>query len=58
MPYRKVSHEDKQRIIYAHDHDEDYFKVARILNIKRTTAWAIIRRHQLTGVVVLPRGGA
>jgi transposase len=56
--YASVSGADKLRLIQAHENDEDYHEVARVLGIKRTTAWAIIRRHQQTGAVERPRGGA
>ena len=49
--YASVSGADKLRLIQAHENDEDYHEVARVLGIKRTTAWAIIRRHQHTGAV-------
>ena len=49
---------DKQRLIRAQQNDEDYHEFARMLNIKRTTALAIIRRHQMADAVALLRGGA
>lgn len=57
MPYQQISKVDKQRIVDAHNNDEDYVETARLLGIKRTTAWAIIRRFLQTGLVVRPRGG-
>ena len=58
MPRARITLQDKQRIIEAHENGEDYVEVARVLGIKRGTAWSIIRRHQVNGVAVLPRGGA
>ena len=55
---RKTCTAGKQRLIVAHEAGENYYEIARILNIKRSTAWGIIRRHQITGVVELPREGA
>ena len=58
MPYQRISVEDKQRIVDAHERGEDYVALARQLNTKRTTAYAIIRRTQANGGrVALPRGG-
>ena len=57
MPYNKISEADKRRIVEAHDREEDYFEVARVLGVARTTAWAIIRRYQLHNEVIRPRGG-
>lgn len=59
MPrYQKISEMDKRRLVAAFEDDaQDYLEVARILNIKRTTAWSIIQRHIEHGVVVRPRGG-
>ena len=56
--YASISKNDKLRLIRAHENQEDYHEVARTLGIKRTTAWAIIRRHQQTGAIERPRGGA
>ena len=42
----------------AFNNEEDYIDVARILGVKRTTAYGIIRRHQEDGAIVRPRGGA
>lgn len=57
MPYQRISEVDKQRIVDAHNNDEDYVETARLLGVKRTTAWAIIRRFLESGLVVRPRGG-
>ena len=58
MPRDRVSAEDKQRIIDAYANGEDYVETARLLGVKRTTAWGIVRRYQLHGQVNRPRGGA
>ena len=53
MSRRKISHEDKQRLIQAHLEGQDY--------VKRGTAWSIIHRHQdaVQGELLFPaRGGA
>ena len=58
MARARISNEDKQRLVDAHDRGEDYVDLARQLNIKQGTAWAIISRaHRRDGVVALPRGG-
>lgn len=58
MPYQRICVEDKQRLVDAHERGEDYVALARQLNIKRTTAYAIIRRTEANGGrVALPRGG-
>ena len=59
MPYQRISIEDKQRLVDAHERGEDYVALAAQLGIKRTTAYAIIRRAaERGGIVALPRGGA
>lgn len=58
MSRSKISLSDKQRIISAQNEGEDYEEVARVLGIKRGTAWSIIRRFQTSGCVEKPRGGA
>lgn len=59
MPYQRISAEDKQRLVDAHGRGDDYVDLARQLGIKRTTAYAIIRRAQdNNGAVARPRGGA
>lgn len=59
MPYQRISTHDKQRLYDAHRRGEDYVELARLLGIKRTTAWSIINRAERNdGVVALPRGGA
>ena len=57
MPRNRISTADKQHIIEAHANGEDYVETARLLGVKRTTAWGIVRRHQLRGQVDRPRGG-
>lgn len=58
MPYQRLSEIVKTSIIEAFQRDEDYYEVARLLNVKRTTAHGIVKRWQEHGVVVRPRGGA
>ena len=59
MPYQRISTTDKQRLVDAHARGEDYVALAQQLNIKRTTAYAIIRRAgENGGIVSLPRGGS
>ena len=58
MPRNRISQETKQRIVDAHMNGDDYVEVARVLGVARGTAWSIVRRHQLHGVVERPRGGA
>ena len=59
MRYQKISVLDKQRLVDAHNRGEDYVALARQLDIKRSTAYAIIRRaEENDGVVAFPRGGA
>ena len=43
MPYAKISEENKQRLFDAFRRGEDYVEVARVLGIKRDTAYRIIR---------------
>lgn len=58
MRYQRISIEDKQRLVNAHNRGEDYIQLARQLNIKPTTAYAIIRRSiDNNGIVARPRGG-
>ena len=44
MPYQRISVTDKTWLIEAYNRDEDYYALATHLNIKRGTAYAIIRR--------------
>lgn len=58
MRYNKISEQDKQRLYDAHNRGEDYVALANQLNIKRSTAWAIISRAERNGGrVTRPRGG-
>ena len=57
MPYQTISKEDKQRLVDCHLNGEDYMELARILGIKRKTAYSIIARFKATGCVVRRRGG-
>ena len=59
MPYQRISTTDKQRLEDAHARGEDYVSLDQQLNIKRTTAYAIIRRDgENGGIVSFPRGGS
>ena len=59
MPYQQVALTDKQRLFEAHNRGDDYVDLARQMGIKRTTAYAIIRRaQQHDEQVALQRGGA
>ena len=44
MPYQRISVADKRRLIKAYNRNEDYFALAKQLNIKRGRAYAIICR--------------
>ena len=57
MPRERISDETKRRIIEAHENQGDYMEVARVLGVKRGTAWSIVSRFLANGVVVRPRGG-
>ena len=59
MPYQRISVTDKTRLIEAYNREEDYHALATHLNIKRETAYAIIRRSILgrDGLVERARGG-
>ena len=58
MPRNRIAAEDRQRIIDAYANGQDYVETTRLLGIKRTTAWAIVRRNQLHGNAPRHRGGA
>lgn len=58
MPYQRISEETKRQIVAAFDREEDYVEVARILGVKRTSAYGIVRRYQVDNVIVRDRGGA
>ena len=58
MSYQRISDADKQRLYDAFNQGEDYFEVARLLGIKRNTAYCILRRiYERDGVLTLPCGG-
>ena len=57
MPRERISDETKRRIIEAHENQGDYMEVARVLGVKRGTAWSIVSRFLANGVVARPRGG-
>ena len=48
----------KRRTIESHEAGLDYQETARVLGVKRGTAYYIVRRYTENGVVVRPRGGA
>ena len=54
-PYEKISEQDKQRLLEAYENDEDFVELVKILKIKRTTAYSIVKRGRATN---LPRGGS
>lgn len=59
MPYQRISVTDKRRLFECFTRGNDYLLLARTLGIKRTTAWAIIKRAQDNeGELRRPRGGA
>ena len=59
MVRAKITVDTKNRIIAAHARGEDYVEVARILGVKRGTAYSIVARNQANGgVPPRPRGGA
>ena len=58
MPYARISDVDKQRLCDAYNRNDDYIQLAQQLGIKRTTAYAIVRRAEENGGrVSKPRGG-
>ena len=57
MVRNRVSAEVKQCIIDAHNNGDDYQETARLLGVKRGTAYSIVSRHIRLGVVQRPRGG-
>ena len=57
MPYSRISAEYKQRLIAAYENGDDYRHLAELLNITRTTAYAIVRRFVNDGRIERPRGG-
>ena len=54
--YSKISKNDKQRLFEAYQQGEDYIQLAKLLNIKRTTAYHIKRAETNGGAVAKPRG--
>ncbi|GFO43115.1 hypothetical protein PoB_006962000 [Plakobranchus ocellatus] len=56
--YAKINTDDKRRIYESYVRGEDYVDVARLLNVKRTTAYNIDKRaEQNHGQIERPRGG-
>ena len=58
MSRNRINAQDKNRIIDAYKDGRDYEEVADVLGIKRGTAYRIIRRYNLTGVVDRRKRGA
>ena len=58
MSRNRINEQDKNRIIDAYKDCRDYEEVTSVLGIKCGTAYLIIRRYNLTGVVARRRGGA
>lgn len=56
---KTVSEEDRRRIVQCFENGEDFVALAATLNVKRTTAYSIVRRFQATGHVARapPSGG-
>ena len=52
---QKISIADKNRLTECFQRGDDYIDLARILGIKRGTAYSIVRRCQQHGVVARPR---
>ena len=42
--YSKINIDDKRRIYESYVRGEDYIDAARLLNVKRTTAYNIVKR--------------
>ena len=57
MSRRRISIEDKQRLIDCYRRHDDYYVLADALAINRRTAYSIIRRYLQDGVVARRRGG-
>ena len=56
--YSKINIDDKRRIYESYVGGEDYIDAARQLNVKRTTAYNIVKRaEQNHGEIIRPRGG-
>ncbi|GFO49870.1 hypothetical protein PoB_007637500 [Plakobranchus ocellatus] len=54
--YSKINTDDKRRIYESYVRGEDYVDVARLLNVKRTTAYNIVKRaEQNHGQIERPR---
>ncbi|GFO21048.1 transposase [Plakobranchus ocellatus] len=56
--YSKINTDDKRRTYESYVRSEDYVDVPRLLNVKRTTAYNIVKRaEQNHGQIERPRGG-
>ena len=53
--YQKISAIDKERILKSFNDGKDFVKLAKTLEIKRTTAYNIIKSNRVNN---LPKGGA
>ena len=54
----RIASTDRERIIESYESGEDFLTIAAALNMKRTTAYSIVRHYQITGQVdTLHRGG-
>ena len=58
MLRNRISKDDKARIIESYRSGGDYVETSKMLGVHRTTAWGIVRRFQLYGVINRPRGGS
>lgn len=57
MERQRIPSDVKRRIIMAHEAGDDYIEAARVLGVKRGTAYSIVHRYILEGVIERPRGG-
>lgn len=57
MLYQKNTENDKQLLVDCHLKGDDYMELARVLSIKRKTAYSIAARFLATGFVVCRHGG-
>lgn len=56
--YTKICEQDKRRLVQCFNGGGDYQQLARQLNIKKSTAWAIVKRANANnGVAAQARGG-
>ena len=55
--YAKLSVYDRQRLIQAYEREDDFVEKAKILGIKRSTAYSIVSKYIKTGEIVCQRNG-